>query len=118
ALEQGLVELATTRMDSPIGGLLVAATSRGVVRVAFEVEGFDAVLEQMAAAVSPRMLELRTPLLERAVQELETYFSEAGHQLDVPLDLQLARGAYRREVLDLLARIPAGATRTYREIAV
>lgn len=117
ALDAQLVDVAVTAIDSPIGELLLAATDVGIVRVAFEVEGFDAVLQQLAAGVSPRVLEARTPLLEQAERQLDAYFAAARQRFDLPLDLRLARGPFRREVLALLATIPTGQTRTYREIA-
>lgn len=117
ARHSGLVDLAVTTIESPVGSLLVAATDTGLVRIAFEREGFDAVLEQLAATVSPRVLELRTPLLDRAADALQAYFDGADGSFDLPLDLRLARGPFRREVLALLPTIPVGQTRTYAELA-
>ncbi|MEO6867670.1 MAG: methylated-DNA--[protein]-cysteine S-methyltransferase [Gaiellales bacterium] len=120
AREAELVDVATTRIDTPVGPLMIAATEAGIVRVAFEIENFGQVLNQLAAAISPRVLEVRTPLLDRAVTQLEAYFADAGaagSSFNVPLDLQLARGPFRREVLALLNTIPCGETRTYRDIA-
>ena len=54
--DEGLLEVAYRTVDTPIGVLLLAATEEGLVRVAFELEGHDAVLAQLAAAVSPRIL--------------------------------------------------------------
>jgi len=41
-----LLDVAFTTVDSPVGPLLVAATTDGLVRVAFELEGHDQVHQQ------------------------------------------------------------------------
>ena len=51
-----LLDVAYRVHDSPVGALLLAATGRGVVRVAFDSEGHDAVLADLAERVSPRVL--------------------------------------------------------------
>lgn len=118
ALEAGLVDVAVTTIDTAVGTLLLASTEDGIVRVAFDVEDHPAVLEQLAAAISPRVVEHVTPLLAEGRRQLEEYFAGTRTTFELALDLRLARGPYRREVLGLLASIPAGATRTYAEVAI
>src|SRR4029077_16668559 len=43
-------------LDPPVGTLLLAATPRGLVRVAYDVEDHDRVLEALAGRISPRVL--------------------------------------------------------------
>ncbi|GGM99217.1 methylated-DNA--protein-cysteine methyltransferase [Terrabacter tumescens] len=108
---------ATYRVvDSPVGALLLAATEDGVVRVAFEVEDHDRVLESLGAAIGSRILRggHRLDLLAR---ELDDYFAGRRHVFDVPLDLRLARG-FRLTVLRHLSEIPYGSTESYGEVAV
>jgi len=108
---------ATYRVvDSPVGALLLAATEDGVVRVAFEVEDHDRVLESLGAAIGSRILRggHRLDLLAR---ELDDYFAGRRHAFDVPLDLRLARG-FRLTVLRHLSEIPYGSTESYGEVAV
>src|SRR5262249_45856503 len=70
----GLLDVAYRTLDTPVGALLLAATPRGLVRIAFRVEGHDAVLERLAHAISPRIL--RAPArLDRAARELDEYFA-------------------------------------------
>ena len=52
----GLLDVAYTIIDSPLGALLLAATERGLVRVAFASEGHDRVLETLGQKLSPRIL--------------------------------------------------------------
>src|SRR6476661_5217895 len=56
AEQEGILDVAYRIVDSPIGPLLLAASTEGLVRVAFELEDHDAVLVQLATAVSPRIL--------------------------------------------------------------
>jgi hypothetical protein len=53
---EGLFDVAYTTIGSPMGTLLLAATARGLVRVAFDVEDHDRVLEMLAKRISPRVL--------------------------------------------------------------
>ncbi|WP_193509685.1 methylated-DNA--[protein]-cysteine S-methyltransferase [Cryobacterium sp. BB736] len=114
--EAGLLDLAYRTVDTPIGRLLLAATDRGVVRVAFETEGHDRVLGDLAARVSPRILN--TPKrLDTLARELDEYFAGRRLGFDVPIDFALSRG-FRRDVLGHLAVIPYGTTESYAQVAV
>ena len=111
----GLLDVAYRTLDSPLGPLLVAATSDGVVRVAFAGEGHDAVLTALADDVSPRVLHAPSRLDATAAQ-LDEYFAGRRHRFDVPVDLRLAHG-FRRDVLEHLRSIPYGATESYAVVA-
>ena len=113
--DAGLVEVAYRTLDTPLGPLLLAATAQGLVRVAFEREGFDAVLAALATRVSPRVLEAPRRLDEAAV-ELEEYFTGTRRRFDLPLDRALSTG-FREKVQRVLPRIDYGSTRSYKEIA-
>ena len=45
AQRDDLLDVAYTTLDTPVGTLLLAATDRGLVRVAYDREDHDAVLE-------------------------------------------------------------------------
>lgn len=110
-----LLDVAYRTVDSPLGTLLLAATPRGLVRVAFETETDDEVLAELASAVSPRVL--RAPArLDAVARELEEYFEGRRRSFDLAVDLTLATG-FRREVVTLLPRIGYGSTASYREVA-
>ncbi len=112
----GLLEVGYRTLDTPVGALLLAATPAGLVRVAFDVEGHDGVLQQLADAVSPRLL--RAPgRLDGAARELEEYFAGRRRAFDLRLDLRLVRGPFRRAVLGLLPGIGYGATTSYTALA-
>jgi methylated-DNA-[protein]-cysteine S-methyltransferase len=115
AQEQDLLDVAYRDLDTPLGRLLLAATPAGVVRVAFPVEDPDAVLDTLAARVSPRIL--RAPArLDLVARELDEYFAGRRHAFDVPVDLQLATG-FRRVVLERLTEVPYARTVSYGELA-
>ena len=113
--ERGLVDVAYRTLETPVGPLLLAATETGLVRVAFEREGFDAVLESLAQRISPRVLEA-PHRLDAAAVELDEYFAGRRHSFDVPLDFALSSG-FRRSVQTSLPGIDYGRTRSYKEIA-
>ena len=112
---EGLLDVAYTTVDSPVGTLLLAATPRGLVRVAYEVEDHDRVLDILSQRISPRVL--RAPRrLDAAARELDEYFSRQRQAFDLPLDLSLSRG-FRQLVQRHLPEIGYGQTRTYGQVA-
>lgn len=113
--DAGLVEVAYRTLDTPVGPLLLAATAQGLVRVAFEREGFDAVLAALATTLSPRVLEAPRRL-DEAAAELEEYFTGTRRRFDLPLDRALSTG-FREKVQRILPQIDYGSTRSYKEIA-
>lgn len=112
---RGLLDVAYRTLDTPVGTLLLAATPAGLVRIAYEREGFDAVLESLAARVSPRILEA-PGRLDDAARQLDEYFAGRRHGFDLPLDLSLSAG-FRRTVLTYLPAIGYGRTASYRAVA-
>jgi methylated-DNA-[protein]-cysteine S-methyltransferase len=116
AEESGLLDVAVRTIDSPVGPLLLAATPRGLVRIAFDREGMDAVLQRLASMISPRILAVPRRL-EIAARQLDEYFSGRRRVFEVPLDLRLASG-FRSTVLGYLSGIPYGRTRNYAEVAM
>ena len=117
AAAAGLLDVAYATHDSPAGRLLLASTPRGLVRLAYiDAAGDeDAVLEQLAARVSPRILA-STRNLDEPRRELDEYFSGARRDFELPLDWQLTRG-FGRRVLEVTARIPFGSVSTYKTVA-
>jgi methylated-DNA-[protein]-cysteine S-methyltransferase len=111
----GQLDIAYTTFDSPVGPLLLAATETGLLRVAYEIEGHDRVLETISARISPRIL--RAPKrLEGAMRELDEYFAGRRTTFDVRLDLGLSAG-FRQLVQRQLAHIAYGHTQSYGQVA-
>ncbi len=111
----GLLDVAYARLDSPLGTLTLASTERGLVRVAFPEEGTEAVLEELAARVSPRILEAPAQL-DPVRRELEQYFSGSRRRFDLDVDLSLA-APFARRVLGAAAKIPYGGVGSYALVA-
>jgi methylated-DNA-[protein]-cysteine S-methyltransferase len=115
AESEGLLDVAYRTVDSPVGTLLLAATPRGLVRVAYDIEDHDRVLDTLAGKLSPRVL--RAPKrLDGAARELEEYFGGRRRSFDLPLDLSLSKG-FRLLVQQYLPSIGYGQTRSYRQVA-
>ncbi len=109
------IELAQTRIESPLGELRVAATRSGIVKVGFPTgprSDFNAWLMQRV----PGAERVETvAVLEEACLQLRAYFAGGLREFKLPLDL---RGSdFQLRVWEALARIPFGETRTYGEIA-
>ncbi|MEO5840560.1 MAG: methylated-DNA--[protein]-cysteine S-methyltransferase [Acidimicrobiales bacterium] len=115
AERDGLLDVCYRTVDSPYGALLLAATTQGMVRVAFDLEGHDAVLSNLAATISPRILQA-PQRLDRAAAQLDEYFAGRRQRFELPLDLQLSHG-FRRNVLVHLRDIEYGTTASYSAIA-
>lgn len=110
------VDVGYRTVDGPVGPLLLAATPAGLVRVAFASEGEDAVLQELADRVSPRVLPLPRRL-DAIARELDEYFRGRRKTFDVALDWQLSSG-FRRDVLTHLAvDVEYGHTTSYAGLA-
>jgi methylated-DNA-[protein]-cysteine S-methyltransferase len=112
---EGLVDVAYAYEDSPIGRLTLAATPQGLVRIAFQREDDDEVLEELATRISPRVLQAPRRL-DEVRRELEEYFDGRRTDFDLPLDRSLSRG-FRRAAQEAISDIPFGQVATYRDIA-
>jgi len=116
AADEGLLDVAYARVDTPLGEGLVAATPRGLVRLALPNERADDVLEALAADVSPRVLEWPAGL-DDARRELDEYFAGRREEFDLRLDWRLSNPGFYRRVLRATARLHFGETATYGDMA-
>jgi methylated-DNA-[protein]-cysteine S-methyltransferase len=115
AQQDGVLDVAYRVIDSPVGPLLLAATEQGLIRVAFALEGHDAVLQSLADKVSPRILSA-PGRLDAAAREIDEYFAGRRHTFGLPLDWRLSAG-FRRTVLGHLPEIGYGHTASYTAVA-
>ncbi len=118
ASDAGLLDVAYATLDSPVGTLLLAATPRGLARIAYldsGVPGEDAVLADLAARISPRVLSAPRRL-DRHRRELDDYFGGRRKGFEAPQDWALIRG-FARRVLEATAHIPYGSVSTYKQVA-
>jgi methylated-DNA-[protein]-cysteine S-methyltransferase len=111
----GLLDVAYRTIDTPVGTLLLAATTVGLVRVAYDIEGHDAVLARLADLVSPRVL--RAPArLDTTARQIDEYFTKRRTSFELPFDLRLAEG-FRRDVVEHLRDIGYGQRESYAQVA-
>jgi methylated-DNA-[protein]-cysteine S-methyltransferase len=116
AATAGLLDVAYARLDSPVGTLVLASTPQGLARLAYVDEGQeDAVMNDIAARLSPRMLSAPRRLDEPR-RELDEYFAGRRRAFQLTLDLRLLSD-FTRRVLDATAEIPYGEVATYKEVA-
>lgn len=115
AEREGLVDVGYRTLDSPLGPLLLAATEQGLVRIAFQVQGFDTVLESLAAHLSPRVLA-SPRRLDPVATQLEEFFAGRRRRFELRLDRALSAG-FRGEVHRHLPAIGFGDTTSYGQVA-
>jgi methylated-DNA-[protein]-cysteine S-methyltransferase len=91
-----------SRIDSPVGPLLVVVSERGLVALEFDGKP-RADWTESAQKIAP------------CADELDEYFTGRRRQFDLPLDL---RGTdFQKRCWQELLRIPYGETRSYADIA-
>jgi methylated-DNA-[protein]-cysteine S-methyltransferase len=112
---EGILDIAYRTVDTPVGRLLLAATERGLVQVAYPNQGHEAVLQALSDQISPRILHAPARL-DNAVRQLAEYFAGTRRRFDLPLDWRLSAG-FRATVLHQLPSIDYGQTATYATVA-
>ena len=101
-------------VDSALGRLLVAATSRGVCAVAMGRS--DAELRRAIAGEYPAAeVSQDQAALERWTEPILAHVAGLRPRLELPLDIQAT--AFQWQVWSALASIPSGETRSYAQIA-
>ena len=101
-------------VDSPLGRLLVASTSRGVCAVA--MGSSDAELARALAREYPAAtIAIDTGALSKWTTAILAHLAGREPRLDLPLDVRAT--AFQWQVWQALAAIPYGETRTYRDLA-
>jgi methylated-DNA-[protein]-cysteine S-methyltransferase len=114
--EDGLLDVAYSTVDTPLGRALVAATPRGLVRVGLPNEDLDRVLGDLAEDVSPRVLEYPARL-DPVRRELDEYFEGRRDHFGLALDWRLTHPGFYRRVLRATSRVPFGEVITYGDAA-
>jgi methylated-DNA-[protein]-cysteine S-methyltransferase len=117
AVREGLADAVYTRVSTPIGRLLAVYGPHGLIRLAFDGENQDRALEEVAAVLGPRVVASEAETREVREQLLRYLDGEIEHA-EVPVDLSLVHGPFRREVLETLHRdVGPGHTITYGGLA-
>ncbi|SHG76539.1 methylated-DNA--[protein]-cysteine S-methyltransferase [Marivita hallyeonensis] len=85
-------------MPSPVGDLTAIAGTSGVLALEWRKGGMD-----------------DTPILRRAIEQLELYFAGELTEFTVPIRLRCSE--FQQTVCAAMAGIPFGETRTYGDLA-
>lgn len=115
AVKARLLDVAYAAIDSPLGDLTVFVTPRGLLRVAYDNEGGDAVMADVAEQVSARIL-LAPARTDEVRRQLDGYFASNRRRFDLPIDWALTHG-FARGVLRATAGVPFGEITTYGRMA-
>lgn len=107
-------QIVTTMVETTLGQLLIAATTRGLcaVRLGDSAEVLQAELQNEFPHAEIHHDE--TPF-QSTVESLVQYLSGKNVALNLPLDIQAT--AFQRRVWEELQGIPYGETRSYSELA-
>jgi methylated-DNA-[protein]-cysteine S-methyltransferase len=114
AARDSLLDVAYDLVDTPIGTLLVAATERGLCRIAYDAEPGQH-LDGLARAFGVRVLRSAHPI-DPARRQLDEYFEGHRRRFDLALDVTLVAD-FNRRVLRELSRVPYGEVVTYGQLA-
>lgn len=104
------VTIRWTVAETSLGPLLIAATNKGLCRVAFD-EDWMSLAERFPKAEIVQGGAALAELAARVVGEVE----DPGRHTDLPIDVQGT--AFQEAVWDALRRIPPGETRSYAQLA-
>jgi AraC family transcriptional regulator of adaptative response/methylated-DNA-[protein]-cysteine methyltransferase len=113
-LEGRLMRIRYAVTESPLGFVLVAATERGLCRVAV-ARSRAALHDELGRAFPRATLERAGADFEPHVTHVLQSIRSSGAALSMPLDVRAT--PFQRRVWGALREIPRGETRSYSEIA-
>jgi methylated-DNA-[protein]-cysteine S-methyltransferase len=103
-----------TRVQSPLGNILIAATAKGLTGLWF-TENQRHLPPELASPVAwPE--DPDHPVLKQVSQQLNEYFAGQRSHFDVPLDLACGT-EFQQSVWQALVDIPLGKTVSYGEVS-
>ncbi|KVE33465.1 bifunctional DNA-binding transcriptional regulator/O6-methylguanine-DNA methyltransferase Ada [Burkholderia sp. TSV86] len=106
--------IAYATADTPLGMVLVAATDKGICKIAFG-DAAELLVDELRASFANAALVESPERIAPFVEQINAYLSGTRERFDLPLDI--AATAFQQRVWDALCRIPYGQTRSYTEIA-
>jgi methylated-DNA-[protein]-cysteine S-methyltransferase len=102
----------TITMDSPVGELRLIASEKGLRAILWGAED----VERIASVDTDELIEGSTPILDRAVTQLEEYFDGTRREFDLPLDP--LGTPFQQSAWMVLRSIPYGQTISYGQQAL
>ena len=100
----------TSHIDTPLGGITMAATDRGLAGVWFDQQ-------RHWPDTAGWITKDDHPALAEAADQLRDYFAGKRERFDMKLDLSHGT-AFQQSVWHLLLAIPAGATTSYGKLSM
>lgn len=104
--------IVQARFESPLGTIILAATSQGLAGLWFEGQRH---LPAELATPDTWPTSPDHPVLAETMQQLKEYFAGARTCFEVPLDLS-GGTAFQQSVWQVLIGIPAGGTASYSDV--
>lgn len=109
--------LTIKEYGSPCGDLLIGDCDGSICMCDWLAgNNHDAVYVRMLGRLKVRPTAGSTPMIERAVRELDEYFSWRRTEFDLPV--MLVGTEFQKTVWEALAGIPYGVTESYGALAV
>lgn len=99
----------TSRYESPLGSILLAADQIGLTGLWFEGQKYSAL------HLHEEHVEKELPVFKQARRWLDLYFS--GNEPDFKVPLHFMGSPFQNEVWEMICQIPYGQTTTYGEMA-
>lgn len=111
------VSIVQTHFQSPLGPMILAATTQGLAGLWFEQQRhLPAVLMPDSTGLDVWPTDPDHPVLKRATQQLTAYFAGGHTPFDLPLDLT-GGTPFQQSVWQALLAIPPGTTASYGQIS-
>ena len=108
--------ILTSRITTPLGPMLVGATSRGVCLLEFtDRKMLETELRDLQRLLNTRIIVGENQHITQVRSELTEYFQGERQQFDIPLDTPGTD--FQRMVWHSLQQIPFGSTRSYQQQA-
>jgi AraC family transcriptional regulator of adaptative response/methylated-DNA-[protein]-cysteine methyltransferase len=108
--------IPTTRILTPLGPMLAAASEEGICLLEFvDRRMLERELESLSRLLQARLIPGSSKHLDKLNTQLEEYFS--GHRREFDLPLVLPGTPFQKRVWAELQAIPYGSTRSYKQQA-
>ena len=112
----GQIVVQVTRIATPLGPMLVAASDEALYLLEFvDRRALATQIERIRRRLDAAFVPGSNPLTEKVARQVDEYFR--GDRTDFDIPLAPAGTEFQCEVWDALIRIPSGQTRSYGELA-
>ena len=108
------IDITYTIIDSPLGRVLIGATTRGICAVTID-DNDDTLINALHSEYPSATIQRADGDFEDYAAAILAYLHGEEPHLDLPIDIRVT--AFQRRVLDTLRTIPYGETWSYAEVA-